>query len=250
MKLRPVIISLFTSLIMMVGCSSIHLGLPKKPGWQKFPTLRTYDKPGTIIGVSKDGAWNRIMVLPYSENLGGKEPGFTYTEKVSLSAILGQLMIDVKELNVNLNASSGKSYELTFRSDEQINTEILGLDDPVFKKAFNEWLMSHRPIPNLNYYLIIATDAAKKIYYQLDSKFIFDIGGEAKWRNFVNGNAKLIFSDISEYRVVETKDGYDSTYFRFRYLAFPIKIRAAGVGGIKLYGIEKTYTNIPHEKME
>jgi hypothetical protein len=146
-----------------------NLGLE---GFEAFATPRSFDGPGTIYRLDKDGKRFLVASLDVVNAVRGKEviPKFTSSRDLSISQLLESIGVAAAKLpaNANINMTSSRKTSL-----ETTNGDRKEIADGDILTVLNKWKASTKPIEDNKYYLIRATIASDNVDYKVDKSWLF-----------------------------------------------------------------------------
>lgn len=200
------------------------------PGFQTFPTPRTFDAPGTIFRIDESGTRFPVALLPVKLEMG-KEAFATYisTTRWKLSALvkfIGDIGVEaMAEVSspLTLKVALGRGErEWTFDADV----------DQALKNAIINYRMESK------YYVIRETISVPSITYDFSGSGEFNTTAKQAIDEVAKGKQHLSWSNSSQNTLIES---FDRPY-RIFYTADEILIPELGAAQVEPQRIPVKYT--------
>jgi hypothetical protein len=209
MRLLQAISLLF--LVALVACrSGPEPEMVVAEGFEMFPTPRTFDAPGTLFRINREGT--RLHVADWStkvsiETSPERVPDFAHTGTRTLNVgfFLRFLKIGIKrdvKFKVDLSLE-GAQREIT--SDSEIFDVI------------SDMIPTVAVVEGSRYYIIRETIKVDSMRYKLSQQTLGDFGGSAAFSDSVSA-AGLVWTDSLDYQIHQKFDDPHRVFFKVEEL--------------------------------
>ena len=192
-------------LVPLIQCSAVMAAVTiedglKLPGFQTFPTPRTFDGPGTVFRIT-DGKKFTVTELKVRLHPAGTEEFADYKRNVDWSFELLGRFLGLAKAAVGAGGSLGverdQQFTLRHRTGHPTRTYDAEIRDSL-RRANIEFAKGSR------YYVIREVISIKNLYVDAGPTWRADVKANVAWKKLVNGRGEAKWADASQTTLIRS----------------------------------------------